>query len=114
MVPEVCTLLHSFCPSYPSALYFFCVQESFEIASGNKANHIDPKMPRFWRTTIAAKSGRRAFEGLVCSLYRIASSSTPSREDIRYDVVFGKCMYTFDENPNPRHAGPSLQQEEGQ
>lgn len=89
LAPEVCMFIslsfHHSCLKRHGCV--FPLQESYEIKSGDESSGIDPNMPHFWRTTIA-NSGTRAFEGLVCSLYRITSSSTPSKEDIRYVKSF--------------------------
>ncbi|KAI8103826.1 hypothetical protein M9435_006353 [Picochlorum sp. BPE23] len=65
-------------PEYLRAADRTINEEDYEILDGNPSNGIEDNICRFWR-----QSPQRPFQGLVCGLYRIPPSSTPSRKDIR-------------------------------
>eukprot|EP00889_Picochlorum_renovo_P005604 jgi/Picre1/32634/NNA_007980.t1 len=65
-------------PEYLRASDSTINEEDYEILDGNPSSGIEDNICRFWR-----QSPQRPFQGLVCGLYRIPPSSTPSRKDIR-------------------------------
>jgi hypothetical protein len=77
-------------PEYLRASDSTINEEDYEILDGNPSNGIEDNICRFWR-----QSPQRPFQGLVCGLYRIPPSSTPSRKDIRYVYKYYEIIYTW-------------------